>query len=137
MVKKSLKTRKFDPLETERWNTVSTKLVEQYLSGAGYPGSGGVSIGDVQIRLKVVPLQGMKTSPVDGSSKKLFGKEEADVPIQLALSSSPAPDPRFIARGPMTLKDRFPPKCRVVLTKGKYRGCIGTVLGTNDKTRWA
>ena len=132
MVKKSLKTRKFGPPETERWNTHSTTLVEQYLSGAGYPGSGGVSIGDVQIRLKVVPLQGMKTSPVDGSSKKLFGKEEADVPIQLALATSPAPDPRFIVRGPMTLKDRFPPKCRVVLTKGKYRGCIGTVLGTND-----
>ena len=92
-------------------------------------------IGDIQIRLKVVPLQGMKKSPVDGSTKKLYGKEEADVPIQLALATSPAPDPRFIEQGPMTLKDRLPSKCRVVLTKGKYRGCIGTVLGTvgNDK----
>ena len=89
---------------------------------------GGITIGDVQIRLKVVPLQGMKTSPVDGSSKKLFGSEEADIPLQMALFASPAPDPRFIERGPMQLKDRFPPKCRVVLTKGKYRGCIGTVL---------
>lgn len=135
MVKKSLKTRMFGPPETERWNTASALFVEQYLSGTGYPGSGGVSIGDVQIRLKVVPLQGMKTSPVDGSSKKVFGKEEADVPIQLALATSPAPDPRFIVRGPMTLKDRFPPKCRVVLTKGKYRGCIGTVLSTNDEDK--
>mmetsp|Transcript_9545 Transcript_9545/g.21532 ORF Transcript_9545/g.21532 Transcript_9545/m.21532 type:complete len:1579 (+) Transcript_9545:123-4859(+) len=132
MVKKKLKTRKFTPAEIQRWNAVSETAKEQYLAGASYPGSGGVSIGDVQIRLKVVPLQGMKTSPVDGSSKRVFGKEEADIPIQMALSNSPAPDPRFIERGPMTLKDRFPSKCRVVLTKGKYRGCIGTVLSTAD-----
>ena len=94
-----------------------------------------VQIGDVQIRLKIVPLQGMKTSPLDGSSKKLFGKEEADLPLQMALASSPAPDPRFIERGPKSLKDRFPSKCKVVLTKGKYRGCIGTVLSTLDKDK--
>jgi len=135
MVKKKPKTRKFSRPETERWNSLSEMMKEQYIAGASYPGSGGVSIGDVQIRLKVVPLQGMKTSLVDGSSKKLFGKEEADIPIQLALSTSLAPDPRFIERGPMTLKDRFPSKCRVVLTKGKYRGCIGTVLSTVDKDK--
>ena len=135
MVKKKLKIRKFSPPEVERWNSVSATMVEQYVAGASYPGSGGIVIGDVQIRLKVVPLQGMKTSPIDGSSKKLFGKEEADIPLQLALSTSPAPDPRFMERGPMTLKDRFPSKCRVVLTKGKYRGCLGTVLSTNDNDK--
>ena len=135
MVKKKLKTRKHTRPEVERWNSVSETMKEQYLAGASYPGSGGVNIGDVQIRLKVVPLQGMKTSPVDGSSKKLFGKEEADVPLQVALSQTPAPDPRFIERGPMTLKDRFPAKCRVVLTKGKYRGCLGTVLTTVDNDK--
>ena len=126
------KTRNFSPPEVERWNSVSEMMKEQYVAGASYPGSGGISIGDVQIRLKVVPLQGMKTSPIDGSSKKLFGKEEADIPLQMALFSSPAPDPRFIERGPIKLKERFPPKCRVVLTKGKYRGCIGTVIGAVD-----
>ena len=135
MFKKKLKQRKFSPPEIERWNSVSEMMVEQYVAGASYPGSGGVVIGDVQIRLKVVPLQGMKTSPVDGSSKKVFGNEEADVPLQVALSQSPAPDPRFMERGPKTLKDRFPSKCRVVLTKGKYRGCLGTVLGTDDKDK--
>lgn len=129
------KRRNFSPPEVERWNSVSEMMKEQYVAGASYPGSGGISIGDIQIRLKVVPLQGMKTSPIDGSSKKLFGKEEADIPLQMALFSSPAPDPRFIERGPMQLKDRFPPKCRVVLTKGKYRGCIGTVLGAIDEEK--
>ena len=132
MVKKKLTPRNFSPPEVQRWNAVSEMMAEQYLVGAGYPGSGGVSIGDVQIRLKVVPLQGMKTSPVDGSNKKVFGIEEADVPLQMALFRSPAPDPRFIERGPMTLKDRFPPKCRVILTKGKYRGCVGSALGAVD-----
>lgn len=127
-----LHTRTFTPPETERWNGTSSMMVDRYLSGASIPGSGGVVIGDIQIRLKVVPLQGMKTSAVDGSSKKLFGREEADVPLQMALWKSPAPDPRFVERGPMTLKDRFPSKCRVVLTKGKYRGCLGTVLGAFD-----
>ena len=135
MFKKQMKVRKFSPPETERWNAGAETTVEQYLAGASYPGSGGVNIGDIQIRLKVVPLQGMKTSPADGSSKKLFGQEEADIPIQMALSTSPAPDPRFIERGPMTVKDRFPLKCRVVLTKGKYRGCIGTVLSLSDNDK--
>jgi len=126
------KTRNLSPPEVERWNSMSEMMKEQYVAGASYPGSGGISIGDVQIRLKVVPLQGMKTSPIDGSSKKLFGKEEADIPLQMALFSSPAPDPRFVERGPMQLKERFPPKCRVILTKGKYRGCTGTVLGAVD-----
>ena len=132
MVKKELKTQKWSHPEVQRWNAVSAMMSDSYLAGAGYPGSGGVSIGDVQIRLKVVSLQGMKTSPIDGSSKKLFGKEEADVPIQMALSTNPALDPRFIERGPLSLKERFPVKCRVVLTKGKYRGCLGTVLGIDE-----
>lgn len=130
--KGKLKTHNFSPPEVERWNSVAETTKDQYVAGAGYPGSGGIVIRDVQIRLKVVPLQGMKTSPVDGSSKKLFGSEEADIPLQMALFASPAPDPRFIERGPMELKDRFPPKCRVVLTKGKYRGCTGTVLSIDD-----
>lgn len=133
MFKGKLKTRNFSPPEVERWNSVAETMKEQYVAGAGYPGSGGITIGDVQIRLKVVPLQGMKTSPVDGSGKKLFGSEEADIPLQMALFASPAPDPRFIERGPMQLKDRFPPKCRVVLTKGKYRGCTGTVLSIDGE----
>lgn len=134
-VKKKTRTRKFTSLEIERWNSASEMMKEQFLAGASYPGSGGVSIGNIQIRLKVVPLQGMKTSPTDGSTRKLYGNEEADIPIQLALSKTPAPDPRFIERGPITLNDRFPSKSRVVLTKGKYRGCIGTVLSTVDNDK--
>eukprot|EP00979_Chaetoceros_neogracilis_P018825 scaffold11266_cov256-Chaetoceros_neogracile.AAC.1 len=50
----------------------------------------------------------------------------------MVLWQSPAPDPRFEEHGAMTLTDRFPAKSSVVLTKGKYLGCIGTVVGALD-----
>lgn len=128
-VKKKKKVKKFSKAEADRWESATATLGQQYLNGAGVPGSGGVDIGNIQIRLKLVPLQGMKTSPVNGSTKKVFGKEEADVPLQMALWKAPAPDPRFIERGPMALTDRFPAGCKVLLTKGKHRGCHGEVLG--------
>jgi len=117
----------------DRWSADSGMISQSYYVGNGVPGSGGIQIGEIKIRLKVLPLQGMRTNPSNGSTKKLFGNEEADVPLQLALWQAPAPDPRFVERGPMTLQDRFPEGCSVVLTKGKYRGCLGTVVGVADK----
>lgn len=127
--KKKTKIKKFSQEETEQWQFESSDMTQQYLTGTGVPGSGGVVIGNVQIRLLMTPLQGMKTSPIDGSTKKLFGKEEADVPLQMALWKAPAQDLRFVERGPLTLKDRFPPNSRIILTKGKHRGCTGSVIG--------
>jgi hypothetical protein len=39
----------------------------------------------------------------DGSTHKVWGRTEADVPLHMALWSSPAPDPRFQETGPQTL----------------------------------
>jgi 5'-3' exoribonuclease 1 len=132
MVKGKKKVKKFNAVEQERWAKESELMMQGYLSGTGVPGSGGVQIGEVKIRLKLLPLQGMKRNPANGSTKKVFGKEEADVPLQLALLQAPAPDPRFIEKGPMKLEDRFAPGCSVVLTKGKYKGCLGTAVGVVD-----
>lgn len=132
---KSKKIREFKKNQSENWETESQTLVQQYLAGSGIPGSGGVVIGDIQIRLKLKPLQGMKTSHIDGSTKKIFGKEEAQVPLQMVLWKAPAPDPRFIERGPLKLQDRFPIDSNVLITKGKYRGCKGTILGVADKDK--
>ena len=129
LVKDKKKTKQFNQIEAERWLTDSQAMMEGYFKGISVPGSGGVQIGEILIRLKLLPLQGMKTNPTNGSTKKLFGKEEADVPLQLALWQAPAPDPRFIERGPMTLEDRFPVGGNIILTKGKYRGCKGSVVG--------
>ena len=134
-VKKKKKVRVHSANERQKWEEECDSMKQQYMSGSGQPGTGGVKIGEVQIRLKLVPLQGMKTSPSNGSKKKVFGAEEADVPIQMALWKSPAPDPRFEERGPLKLEDRFPAKSRVILTKGKHRGCIGEVLSVLDEEK--
>ena len=132
LVKDKKKVKRFHQVEADRWAIDSEAKMQGYLGGTSVPGSGGVQIGEIKVRLKLLPLQGMKTNPVNGSTKKLFGKEEADVPLQLALWQAPAPDPRFVEKGPMQVQDRFPVGCNVVLTKGKYRGCLGSVVGVAD-----
>lgn len=128
MTNGSLQVKEYSTIAAERWMQDSESMAKMYYTGNGLPGSGGIQINEVKIRLKLLPLQGMKTNLSNGSTKKLFGKQEADVPLQLALWQAPAPDPRFVERGPMTLADRFPVGCSVVLTKGKYRGCVGSVM---------
>ena len=61
----------------------------------------GVDIGEVFVWVRVLPLQGMRREPSTGATTKLFGhySEAAGVPLQLTMSSSPAPDPRFIEKG--------------------------------------
>ena len=135
IVKKAKKIKSFKSKDMEQWQSDTDNMKLSYMNGMGIPGSGGVTIGDIQIRLKVLPLQGMKVNAANGSSKKVFGKAETDVPLQMALWQAPAPDPRFIERGPMTLKERFPANGKVILTKGKHRGCMGTVLGALDDSK--
>lgn len=132
LVQKKVVTKKFTAKQQEEWEIESDALIQSYLVGNAVPGSGGVQIGEIQYRLKLVPLQGMRTNPSNGSTRKVFGTEEADVPLQLALWQAPAPDPRFEERGPVSVYDRFPGDSRVVLTKGKYRGCKGTVVAAVD-----
>jgi len=126
------KVKKWNKTEQDRWARESQEMTQNYLGGINVPGSGGVQIQEVKIRLRLLPLQGMQTNPNNGSSKKLFGKEQAEVPLQLALWQAPAPDPRFEERGPMTLEQRFDVDSNVVLTKGKYKGCVGQVVGIAD-----
>merc|ERR1719491_1180299 len=99
MVKKKKKVVVFNGVQSTQWEDEPETTILQYKSGNGLPGSGGVEIGDIQIRLKLLPLQGMKTSASNGSKKKVFGTIEADVPLQMVLWQSPAPDPRFAERG--------------------------------------
>ena len=127
------RVRVYNKVEADRWSAESEAMFERYFVGNAIPGAGGVQIGPINLRIKVLPLQGMKTNMTTGATKKLFGTVEADIPLQLALWQAPAPDPRFIERGPMTLQDRFAINSNVVLTKGKYRGCSGTVVGIVDK----
>mmetsp|Transcript_27864 Transcript_27864/g.31298 ORF Transcript_27864/g.31298 Transcript_27864/m.31298 type:complete len:1593 (+) Transcript_27864:158-4936(+) len=135
MFKGKKKVKKWNKSEQDRWAIESNEMLQNYLGGINVPGSGGVQIGEVKIRLRLLPLQGMKSNPSNGSSKKLFGSEEAEVPLQLALWQAPAPDPRFEERGPKTLEERFHVDCNVVLTKGKCKGCVGQVIGIADSKK--
>lgn len=132
MIQGTKKVKKWSKMEQDRWVAESEEMQQGYFGGTNIPGSGGVQIGEIKIRLKLLPLQGMKTNAANGSTKKLFGNEEAVVPLQLALWQAPAPDPRFVERGPMAVQDRFPVESNVVLTKGKYRGCLGQVVGVAE-----
>ena len=127
-----LVVKKHSAMAGQKWATQSQLMQQMYFVGNGIPGSGGIDIGEIKIRLKLLPLQGMRVLQSNGAKKKVFGQQEADVPLQLALWQAPAPDPRFQERGPMTLQDRFPNNSNVVVTKGKYRGCKGTVLAVAD-----
>mmetsp|Transcript_30068 Transcript_30068/g.72162 ORF Transcript_30068/g.72162 Transcript_30068/m.72162 type:complete len:1544 (+) Transcript_30068:2-4633(+) len=135
LIKGKKKVKRWNKIEADRWSKDSEAMMQGYYSGVSIPGSGGIQIGEIRVRLKLLPLQGMTTNPNNGSSKKLFGKEEADVPLQLALWQAPAPDPRFIEKGPMKLRERFPIDGSVILTKGKYRGCRGTIVGIADEKK--
>ena len=131
---KEMKSTKFTEQQSERWHDEALIMKHQYLAGSGIPGSGGVEINDVQIRLKVVVLQGMRIFP-DGSSKKVFGKEEADIPLQMALWASPAPDHRFIESRPKSVQELYPEGSNIVLTKGKHLGCKGKVIGVSTGSK--
>lgn len=135
MEKKKKVVKKFTARQEQDWEQDSAAIVQKYLNGSGNVGDGGVQIGEIQYRLKLLPLQGMRTNPSNGSTKKIFGSEEADVPLQLALWQAPAPDPRFEERGPTSVQDRFPAESKVVLTKGKYRGCKAVVVGAVDNKK--
>eukprot|EP00604_Paraphysomonas_vestita_P004311 CAMPEP_0174825532 /NCGR_PEP_ID=MMETSP1107-20130205/42851_1 /TAXON_ID=36770 /ORGANISM="Paraphysomonas vestita, Strain GFlagA" /LENGTH=807 /DNA_ID=CAMNT_0016057237 /DNA_START=2410 /DNA_END=4834 /DNA_ORIENTATION=- len=102
----------------------------KYLKGRGEPGTGGIIVGNILIRLLVVPLQGMKTDRLTGIRKKVFGETIADIPIQMALWTSPVADARFEERDEiMSVDSMFPYGSLVVATEGPLKGMSGTVIG--------
>lgn len=66
------------------WKKEAAAEEMKYQVGRGMPGSGGLVIGDVKIRLRVNPLQGIQRDPATGAAKKKYGESEADIPIQVA-----------------------------------------------------
>jgi 5'-3' exoribonuclease 1 len=116
--------------EASRWNGHAESIQAGYLAGLGIPGTGGLDIGRVTLTLGVLPLQGMERDFATGARTKVFGNEEAVVPIQLALWSCPvSSDPRFEETGAMPLKELFPYDVSVLVVGGHYSGYMGRVVG--------
>jgi 5'-3' exoribonuclease 1 len=75
--------------ERTQWLKEAESEESRYLKGRGLPGTGGIVIGNVVMRLLVIPLQGMKTDRVTGIRKKVFGETVADIPIQVSQQGNP------------------------------------------------
>ena len=106
----------------------SFSMTIRLLQGKGEIGTGGVEIGKVEYRVRVLPVQGMRRLP-NGALVKVFGETEADVPLQMALRSTPAPDPRFEDQPGVSLKEVMPVGAEVLVKGGPHRGCHGVVKG--------
>ncbi len=120
--------------EVETWKIKTAAEVASYFKGRGTPGSGGVEIGNIDIMVNVLPLQGMKSDSKTGALVKVFGTDEATVPLQLIMWESLNPDPRFEERGPVPLLELFVPGSLVLcLGSGEYRGCQGIVKREDDR----
>ncbi|CAM9675815.1 unnamed protein product, partial [Phaeothamnion confervicola] len=119
--------------EVARWCATSTQEQNAYLKGRGVPGSGGAEVGAVEVRLRVRPLQGMRHDRDTGASHKVFGQQEAEVPLHMVTWRPTAPDRRFVEAGPLPLSARFPVGSKVlVVGAGAARGCTGLVVGYSD-----
>ena len=125
----------YEEEESERWNKESENDINKYLKGRSLPGTGGIDIGTVEIRLRVLPLQGMIRDPKTGATIKKFGTIEADIPVSMALLNPPAEDPRFVERDGLPVEERFPLGCVVLILRGDYRGRIGKVVGPHNSSR--
>ena len=123
----NIQTIKYDAMASNKWRQNSEEEKEKYLKGRGIPGSGGLIIGDPLIRLKLVALQGMSTNVLSGERKKVFGKSEIDVPIQLVLWNH-VKDPRFVEMSQMPLKSLLPHRCEVIGLRDEYIGCKGYLI---------
>ena len=64
----------------------------------------------------------------------MYGTDEADVPIQLALWSAPTVDPRFQETEEQPVSVLFPHGAEVVATFGQLIGCKGKVIGPHGPT---
>lgn len=124
--------KKYSRDESTQWRLNSEAEALKYKKGRGLPGTGGLIIGKVEIRLRVCALQGMKQDPVTGARKKVFGVTEADIPIQLALWNPVCEDSRFQETEELPLYKRMPVGSQVVSLSGKFRGLSGTVIGPHS-----
>eukprot|EP01038_Epipyxis_sp_PR26KG_P008199 gene8199-11090_t len=119
----------YDEVTKNKWKKDTVDEENKYLNGRGIPGTGGLVVGRINIRLRVLPLQGLSRDPITGGTKKVFGKIEADIPIQQALWSPPVHDDRFEETEEMSIEKLYPVDTVVVAISGALLGCKGKVIG--------
>ena len=117
----------------------STDESARYLKGCGEIGTGGLKIGKIAMRVRVLPVQGMRRLP-NGAMVKVFGETEADVPLQMVLRANPAPDPRFEDKPPIALAKVMPVGSEVLVNSGRTAAarawCAATAPAPAPTGRW-
>ena len=116
-----------DAVTAQRWRKDSESERTNYFKGRGIPGTGGLFIGDIHIRLKLVALQGTHLDMQTGARSKVFGSTPVEVPLQLVLWKHMA-DPRFTETESLPLSVLYPHHCEVVGIRGPYLGLKGKVV---------
>ena len=122
-----------DEFSRMQWRKESSEEETKYLKGRGIPGTGGIDIEEVKMRLQVVPLQGMQLDRETGARRKVFGSSITDIPIQMALWTSPVIDKRFEERDEQSVESMFPYGTEVMATSGPFFGKRGLVVGPHQK----
>ena len=128
-----IEERLHDDFSRMQWRKESADEESKYLKGRGIPGTGGIGIEEVKMRLQVVPLQGMKVDRETGARTKVFGTSVTDIPIQMALWTSPVVDKRFEERAEQSVESMFPLGTTVVATSGPFFGKLGRVMGPHKE----
>mmetsp|Transcript_28175 Transcript_28175/g.84760 ORF Transcript_28175/g.84760 Transcript_28175/m.84760 type:complete len:1539 (+) Transcript_28175:214-4830(+) len=127
--------RTLDSMATSNFKASSADLATRALIGAGSPGDGGLDVGSIDVVLTVRLLQGLARDAATGALLKVYGREETDIPLQLALSAPPSAhveDPRFRETAANPASKRFKTGSRVLLRSGPRRGCVGIVCKCED-----
>eukprot|EP01035_Chromulina_nebulosa_P019603 gene19603-25508_t len=125
---------KYDSSTSRKWKDESENEQMLYKKGRRIPGTGGLVIGPITIRLRVLVLQGMKLDYKTGARKKVFGKIEADIPIQLALWEPICDDPRFVETDELPIHKLMPIDSEVIAISGKLKGFVGKIVGPHSNT---
>jgi 5'-3' exoribonuclease 1 len=121
--------RAYDGESSRAWEVESESEMKKYLKGRGIPGTAGLNIGAVNVRLRVNVLQGMKVDVGTGARSKVFGTSEADIPLQLTGWTPLSVDLRFQETQELPIEVFMPYNCSVIGLQGKYRGLLGRVVG--------
>lgn len=119
----------YDEEASRKWLSDTETEVKRYFKGRSIPGSAGLIVKNVSIRMRVVVLQGMKLDPVTGARKKVFGKTEADVPLPLAAWTPLCDDMRFQETDELPIEKFMPYNSEVIAVSGQYRGMKGKIVG--------
>ena len=124
-----ISVKKYDEVTKNKFKRDAVGEEIKYLKGRGVPGSGGLSVGDILIRLRICALQGLERNSVTGRTIKKYGTIEADIPIQLSLWTPPVIDTRFQESGEIPVEVLMPFGSEVLAIAGRLLGCKGKVIG--------